>query len=194
MNVAGKGGRRTLLDIIRSQFELIHATIPQLAVEEKIPLPDNPDVVADYRNLVTMLELGETSFVPVGSKRRYDVRPLLDGIETEQRRETKKEDADNMPRRPARPTSPSSAGPVVWWQIGFFLVFAFVIIVGAFAGVAWLAGGGSLSVVVIGTVLVLCLVGGVTAWFTGRLTERNALTLIKAILNRLGAVRAPKAG
>src|SRR5208282_2489260 len=53
VHVVGSRDRRALMDVIRSQFELIHATIPQLAVQEKVPLPDNPAVVADYSNLIT---------------------------------------------------------------------------------------------------------------------------------------------
>ena len=187
VQVAGGSGRRTLMDVIRSQFELIHATIPQLAVEEKVPLPDEPAVVVDYRHLVNLLELGETSFVPEGSKRRHDVRPLLDGIETEQRRKAKKDDLAGYPGRPAPSpaTVPDDPDKPVWWQVGLFLLVAVVAITVTLGCVAWLVPGASLSVVVIGTVLLVCLFVVVIAWFTGKLTEPNAKALIHDIISSL---------
>ncbi len=196
VHVSGGGARRMLMDVIRSQFELIHATIPELVVQEKVPMPDNPDVVADYRNLVTMLELGETTFVPVGAKQRYEIRPLLDGIETVQRREAKQGERSGYAARrsPSSAMAPKDIDKVAWWQIGLFLLFTVVVIVCSFGGVAWLVGGSSLAIVVIGTVLVLCFIGVLIALHTGRLTERNAVTVIRDVLSRLRMVQAAKPG
>jgi internalin A len=47
--VAGsEAGRRRFLSIIRTQFDAIHRTIPGLEVEEKVPLPDHPEIIVDY--------------------------------------------------------------------------------------------------------------------------------------------------
>jgi Leucine-rich repeat (LRR) protein len=196
VHVAGGSARRTLMDVIRSQFELIHATIPELAVQEKVPMPDNPEIVADYRNLVTMLELGETTFVPIGAKQRCEIRPLLDGIETARRREAKTDERAGYATRraPSPAMPPKDTGAVAWLQIGLFLLLAVVVIAGSFGGIAWLVGGTNLAVVVIGTVLVLCFIGVLIALHTGRLTERNAVALIRDVLTRLRLVHAPKSG
>lgn len=161
-----------------------------------LPFPDEPTVVVGYSHLVNLLEMGDISLVPEGSKRRYEVRPLLDGIETAQRRETKKDDLAGYPERPAPSLAPPpvDTGKPVWWQIGGSFVGAAVVIIGALGGVAWLVGGASLSVVVIGTVLALCLVGVFVALFTGQLSERNAMALIRDVLSRLHLVGRPTSG
>ncbi|MET0648934.1 MAG: COR domain-containing protein [Pyrinomonadaceae bacterium] len=75
--------RRALLSIIRSNFDSIHKTFPGLVAEEKVPLPESPSVVVDYKHLLTLEELGETTFIPSGMNERFDVKRLLDGVEPE---------------------------------------------------------------------------------------------------------------
>lgn len=62
-----KSARRELLAMIRSQFNAIHQTIKGIIAEEKIPLPNRPDIVIDYTYLLTLEELGENSFIPSGT-------------------------------------------------------------------------------------------------------------------------------
>lgn len=74
--------RRAALAVVRDAFRAIHATIPRLEAEEKVPMPDNPRVVVSYRHLLKLEELGERSFLPEGADRRYVVAELLEGVTT----------------------------------------------------------------------------------------------------------------
>jgi hypothetical protein len=74
-------GRRALLSIIRFHFDVIHSSIPGIHVEEKVPLPDHPEIVVDYQYLLDLEAMGEKSFVPAGLRQRVDVRALLDGVD-----------------------------------------------------------------------------------------------------------------
>jgi internalin A len=78
--------RRTFLGVIRSNFYHIHETIPGIEPEEKVPLPDHPEIVVDYRHLLNLEEMGEESLVPDGLMERYSVKKLLDGVEPEEDR------------------------------------------------------------------------------------------------------------
>ncbi|MBN1247821.1 MAG: GTP-binding protein [Anaerolineae bacterium] len=74
-------GRRALLSIIRFHFEVIHSSIPGIHVEEKVPLPDHPEIVVDYQYLLDLEAMGEKRFVPAGLRQRVEVRALLDGVD-----------------------------------------------------------------------------------------------------------------
>jgi internalin A len=97
--------RRELLAMSRSQFDAIHQTIKDIIAEEKVPLPNRPDIVVDYTHLLTLEELGETSFIPSGLKERVSVRQLLDGIEPEEQRRLRQRDREEK-RMVGRPLEP----------------------------------------------------------------------------------------
>ena len=78
--------RRTFLGVIRSNFDYIHETIPGIEPEEKVPLPDHPEIVVDYRHLLNLEEMGEESLIPEGLMKRYSVKQLLNGVEPEEER------------------------------------------------------------------------------------------------------------
>lgn len=73
--------RRALLSIIRFHFDVIHESLSGIQVEEKVPLPDHPDIVVDYAYLLDLEAMGEKSFVPPGLRQRVNVRSLLDGVD-----------------------------------------------------------------------------------------------------------------
>lgn len=76
--------RRVLLSIIRYHFDTIHKTIPGIRVEEKVALPDHPDIVVDYQYLLDLEAMGERSFVPPGLRQRVNVKRLLEGVDLRQ--------------------------------------------------------------------------------------------------------------
>lgn len=43
-------------------------------------LPGHPDIVEDYGHLLTLENLGKTSFIPRGLRKRINVRDVLDGV------------------------------------------------------------------------------------------------------------------
>ncbi|HWS99153.1 MAG TPA: COR domain-containing protein [Pyrinomonadaceae bacterium] len=83
--------RRRFLEVIRSNFDAIHKTIPGIAVDEKVPLPTHPDIAADYKHLLRLEIKGIYQWIPEGLEDEVDVKRLLDGIETEQSRRERHE-------------------------------------------------------------------------------------------------------
>jgi internalin A len=86
INVSGPvAGRRRLLAVIRSDFERIHHDIRNLQPLEMIPLPDYPDVVTPYQELLVMEQNGMKKFPKVVGNQviELDVQKLLNGVDLE---------------------------------------------------------------------------------------------------------------
>ena len=66
--------------------------IPRIEPAEKVPLPDRPDIVADYETLLKMELAGRTDYWPDGADHEYLVAELLDGVETPEERAARRED------------------------------------------------------------------------------------------------------
>ena len=100
--------RRNFLKIIRDHFEAIHKTIPRIQANEKVPLPQNQKIVVDYKHLLDLESLGETSFVPQGLIEKVNVKELLDGVDSEKKRRERQEKPriDEIP--PSSPTTTPS--------------------------------------------------------------------------------------
>jgi len=75
-----EGTRRQLLGIIRSHFDHIHSTIVGIEVAGKVPLPEHPDVVLDYQNLLALEFMGERDCVVPELLTKVNVKELLDGV------------------------------------------------------------------------------------------------------------------
>jgi hypothetical protein len=74
--------RRTLLTLIRTQLEDIHASFAQLKVEEWVPLPASPSQAIKYEALLRLLERGITNHYDPNSDVQFDVLSLVDSLET----------------------------------------------------------------------------------------------------------------
>ena len=100
--------RQNFLNIIRDHFEAIHKTIPRIQANEKVPLPQNQKIVVDYKHLLDLESLGETSFVPQGLIEKVNVKELLDGVDSEKKRRERQEKPriDEIP--PSSPTTTPS--------------------------------------------------------------------------------------
>ncbi|MGK7942690.1 MAG: COR domain-containing protein [Crocosphaera sp.] len=72
--------RRHLLEKIRLEFETIHQNIPGIEVNEKIVIPNHPNVSVDYQHLLDLESMGIITFVPVGLRKKMDVQELLQGV------------------------------------------------------------------------------------------------------------------
>jgi internalin A len=76
-------GRRRLLNIIRANFEQIHNEIENLQPQEMVPVPDYPNVVVPYCDLVLWESKGRKTYsvsVP-GDILDKDVHELLNGVD-----------------------------------------------------------------------------------------------------------------
>ncbi len=83
------GGRRSLLAVIRSHFETIHADISNLRPEEMVPLPGHPGETVPYEHLRGMEKEGVEQlqrFVD-GKTRYFNVKDLLNGVDLPHSRE-----------------------------------------------------------------------------------------------------------
>jgi internalin A len=73
--------RRGFLALLRQEFTSIHGTIPNLRPDERVPLPDQPELSVSYGHLLRMEGEGRKDHWPEGAKRNYTIAELLDGIE-----------------------------------------------------------------------------------------------------------------
>jgi internalin A len=84
ISVAGPAsGRRRLLAVIRSDFERIHRDIRNLQPQEMIPLPDYPDAVVSYKELLVLEQKGIKDFPKVVADEvvALAVNDLLNGVD-----------------------------------------------------------------------------------------------------------------
>ena len=96
--------QRSLLSTIRAEFDHIHSTITGLEVAEKVPLPENPEVVVDYQHLLTLERKNIDSFIPEGLTEPVSVKQLLDGVESAQSRQQRQRERE-VNRKPGPPPS-----------------------------------------------------------------------------------------
>lgn len=81
IEVVGKGSRREMLAFIRSQFDILHARLSNIAVQSKIPVDAQGQVVLDYEDLLFYEEIGEESMPVRELRTRINIKQLLNGIE-----------------------------------------------------------------------------------------------------------------
>lgn len=74
--------RRDFLSLIRGIFEGIHNTIPNLTVNEKVPIPGHENIVSDYHHLLKLEAKGVDDHYPEGLTDPISIKKLLSGIET----------------------------------------------------------------------------------------------------------------
>lgn len=84
----GADAPRTALSVVRAYFEDVHKTYAQVAVKERVPLHDQPEVDVAYSHLRKLEELQglKHRFLPEGAEHDYAVGELLEGLEREPRR------------------------------------------------------------------------------------------------------------
>ncbi|MGD1853604.1 MAG: COR domain-containing protein [Leptolyngbyaceae cyanobacterium] len=183
--------RRILLESIRNDFDYIHSSIPGLEVEEKVPLPSNPHVLVDYKNLLDMEAIGVEDFVPSGLRQKVRVRDLLEGIETDRSRENRQESRKELEQRfpppaPVPNTSPSVPqrpnGP---WQTGSFYLIALALIGLLFALIGHYAGLEVLALVIGGSILGAAIIGVFQQLQAGNVSEAFGTKALSMILERV---------
>jgi hypothetical protein len=69
--------RREYLHYLRYLLADINSSFEKLTVSERVPMPDNPHITADYETLLKYAEHGIDSYVPEGSGKVYNIRELL---------------------------------------------------------------------------------------------------------------------
>jgi small GTP-binding protein len=73
--------RKEYLSFLWFTLREINSSFEKLAVSERIPMPDDPQVTADYQTLLDCVQDGIERYRPDGAKRTYSVKELLGLVE-----------------------------------------------------------------------------------------------------------------
>lgn len=180
--------RRLLLESIRDQFDYIHSSIPGIEVEEKVPLPDNPKILVDYKNLLDMELLGIQEFVPSGIKKMVRVKDLLEGIETPQSREQRIETRKDLIRnfdRPKRSIQSSNYSQQNRKNTGKFFLLIVVIMTIIFSIVGHILPFYTLLIIILGTLFTMGIVGVFVLVINKDISQENFVLLFIELYKRL---------
>ena len=184
--------RRATLAVIRDQFRQIHATIPKIGAEEKVPLPDEPGVAVGYAHLLTLEQERIERFFPEGAKRAYDVQELLNGIEDVGERADKRRrvgdpgggGVEDPKPKPDSDRSKATERPLdleMFRTVVRYLLGAVVVIVGAIASVyKWVPD--TPQVIMLAGIALVVVVLVFAAAFTGVFGEKTSSRIIERVI------------
>ena len=79
--------RRDYFAIVRKTFKDINNSFEKLNVDERVCLPENPDITISLEHLYRLEKMGQTTYIPEGANKPYNIRELLGTIITENHRE-----------------------------------------------------------------------------------------------------------
>jgi len=82
INIIGTKRRDYLVTILKT-FRTINDSFEKLGDDERVCLPDNPDVTVSLEHLYYLEEKGEIEYIPEGAKHAYSVKELLGDIVNE---------------------------------------------------------------------------------------------------------------
>lgn len=138
ISIKAQGSRASaLLAIIKTDFQKIHATIPNLAVQEKLVIrelqgeqPTGVEVPVDYLHLIELDRQGSVEATLPGLRGKYNIRDILEGVESktereidiDEREERGRKSRKNRPMTPETPETPDLLKP----SLALLLVFAVV--------------------------------------------------------------------
>jgi len=88
--------RRRFLSAIRYTFEQIHTSLSGLKneIREFVPLPDHPERLVDYAELLGLEAMNEDRYVDGVLRQRFDLLQLLDGYESAKERRARQMGGD----------------------------------------------------------------------------------------------------
>ncbi len=138
ISIKAQGSRaNALLAIIRADFDKIHDTIPNLAVQEKLVIrelqgekPTGVEVPVDYLYLIELDRQGRVEEPLPGLRGKYNIRDILEGVESKTERERyldireerSRKSRENRPMSPKTPETPNLLKP----SLALLLVLAVV--------------------------------------------------------------------
>ncbi|REJ39442.1 MAG: GTP-binding protein [Microcystis flos-aquae TF09] len=138
ISIKAQGSRaNALLAIIRADFQKIHDTIPNLAVQEKLVIrelqgekPTGVEVPVDYLYLIELDRQGVVEATLPGLRGKYNIRDILEGVESKtererylhEREERGRKSRENRPMSPKTPETPNLLKP----SLALLLVLAVV--------------------------------------------------------------------
>jgi internalin A len=105
--------RRDYFAIVRKTFQDINNSFKKLKVDERVCLPENPDITVSLAHLYHLEAMGQTTYIPEGANKPYNVRELLGTIINENNREEELfEKIDKIDQKLDKPNISVSAGVV----------------------------------------------------------------------------------
>ncbi|KAB0242524.1 GTP-binding protein [Microcystis aeruginosa EAWAG127a] len=138
ISIKAQGSRASaLLAIIKTDFQKIHATIPNLAVQERLVIrelqgekPTGVEVPVDYLHLIELDRQGVVEAILPGLRGKYNIRDILEGVESKTERardldireERGRKSRENRPMSPKTPETPNLLKP----SLALLLVLAVV--------------------------------------------------------------------
>ncbi|ELP54065.1 small GTP-binding domain protein [Microcystis aeruginosa TAIHU98] len=138
ISIKAQGSRASaLLAIIKTDFDKIHATIPNLAVQERLVIrelqgekPTGVEVPVDYLHLIELDRQGVVEATLPGLRGKYNIRDILEGVESKTERardldireERGRKSRENRPMSPKTPETPNLLKP----SLALLLVLAVV--------------------------------------------------------------------
>jgi internalin A len=138
ISIKAQGSRASaLLAIIKTDFDKIHATIPNLAVQERLVIrelqgekPTGVEVPVDYLHLIELDRQGIVEATLPGLRGKYNIRDILEGVESKTERaryldireERGRKSRENRPMSPKTPETPNLLKP----SLALLLVLAVV--------------------------------------------------------------------
>jgi len=195
--------RRAFLAVIRSAFDEINSNF-KIEIKQMISVPDYPQVLVSYQELLVYEAMNEPEVVIPELRKKFSVRELLDGVEELSARLAHRERALNERRFPQRmpeeiqPKPHPPAPPLKNNSMGSTLSYAlaFVVLLGAIAGAVvaisrWVSvtAGVMTSLIIIGALLAIGVVGAMQLRNDDRLSEVNFLKLMIESYKRLPLLR-----
>jgi len=199
--------RRTFLAVIRSVFDEINSNF-KIEIKQLIPVPDFPQVLVSYQELLVHEEMNVPEIVITELREMFSVRKLLDAVEElSVRMERRERDLnerryphnipeENLPK-PQLPTTLSkddSTGSLMSIVLGLVLglVILLIAIVGAAIAVSlWVSPTAAVmtSIIIIGALLAIVVVGAMYLRINNYLSEDNFLKLMIESYKRLPLLR-----
>jgi len=79
--------KRDYFAVIRYALYSINRSFEKIRAIERVPMPDQSSVTVSYEHLTKLEELGEKTYIPEGSTKRYNVKDLLGTIQVDSRTE-----------------------------------------------------------------------------------------------------------
>ena len=191
--------RRAFLAVIRAAFDEINSNF-KIVIKRMIPVPGYPQALVSYEELLAHEKMNEPEIIIPELLQKFPVRQLLDGVEDlrdrmerrerdlEERRFPKRmpEEIQPKPQPPAPPPKNNPLGSLMSFVFGFVILLA--AIVGAAVAISkWVSvtAGVMTSVIIIGAVLAIGVVGAMGLRNDDRLSDESFLKLMIEAYRRL---------
>jgi hypothetical protein len=169
-----------ILAIIRTDFQKIHATIPNLAVQERLVIrelqgeqPTGQEVPVDYLYLIELDRQGTVEATLPGLRGKYNVRDILEGVESRtdgeinlsEREERSRKSRKNRPLVSIKPETPNLLKP----SLALLLVLALVACI--FAVLANAVPVVQFITSVLAIIFIFALIAIIALLWTGKISE-----------------------